>query len=486
MSASLRMERAAAPEPIEGDSGVPREKLTLMTLGEEMDPTIHATLERLAELPYVREVIALPDVHWKEHMEVPSSIAIETRDTLVPEFTSVAVNDGMGVIRTGLSADDMTPERMAAFFTSINAHSASNFFETNRYSISPTELRRVVVEGAAGLLGRYGLDASVLDCFEDQGRMEMPRSDAPLHEVVPAPLLWTRFSRSEMGLNFGGNHFLELQAVDEVLDPAAAERWGLRPKQVVVMYHLGPGPFGGTLLNHYARRDKLQSSRRPLFLVSKLLFHYFQRMGRGRWSTKWATYFRRNVWTPIAARSEEGQLLHQAFAMAINFGYGYRLATVAAIRDALGEAVSRTAGFDPLCDISHNGVTAKADATGISWVARHNACRLSPGGPAIVAGAHDVHSYLGVCGGGRAGRFHSYDHGGGHLIDAYRDAGRLPEERERVLRVRMTRGSQARIVRKEEVPMRGREPMDRLMECLQRHDVMRPAVRLRPLGNLKN
>jgi RNA-splicing ligase RtcB len=479
MSASLRLER---PQDMEGGP----EKLTLMSLGEPVDGAIRATLERLADLPYVREVIALPDVHWKDDMEVPSSIAIETKDTLVPEFTSVAVNDGMGVIRTQLEAKDLTPERMAAFFHSINAQSASNFFETNRYSISPAELRHVVVDGAAALLKRYDLEASVLDGFEDRGRMEMPRSDTPLTEVIPAALLWTRFSRSEMGLNFGGNHFLELQAVDEVLDAEAAARWGLRPGQVVVMYHLGPGPFGGTLLNHYARRDKLQSSRRPLFLVSKLLFHYFQRMGRGRWSSKWPTYFRRNVWTPLPARSEEGQLLHQAFAMAINFGYGYRLATIAAVRDALQEAVSPNAGFDPLCDISHNGVTARADADGLSWVARHNACRLSPGGPAIVAGAHDVHSYLGVCGAGQGGRFHSYDHGGGHLIDAYRDSGRLPEADGKVLRVRMTRGNQARIVRQEEVPMRGREPMDRLMECLERHDVMRSAIRLRPLGNLKN
>src|SRR5215510_2780248 len=152
------MERPVA----ESEGGAP-EKLTVMSLGEAIDPAIRARLERLAGLSYVREVIALPDVHWKEHMEVPSSIAIETRDTLVPEFTSVAVNDGMGVIRTGLEATELTPERMAAFFTRINSHSASNFFETNRYSISPAELRRVVTEGAAALLGRYELDASVLD-----------------------------------------------------------------------------------------------------------------------------------------------------------------------------------------------------------------------------------------------------------------------------------------------------------------------------------
>jgi len=464
----------------------PRERLSIMSLGGEMAPAIHATLERLAALPYVEGVLALPDVHWKDDMEVPSSIAIETRDTIVPEFTSVAVNDGMGVIRTALRVEDMTPERMAAFFTRINTNSAQNFFDTNRYSISGPELRRVLTEGAGALLGRYELDRSLLDCMEERGRMPMPGEGVPLAEVVPLPLLRTRFSCSEMGLNFGGNHFLEIQVVDDLLDEEAGARWGLSRGQVVIMYHLGPGPFGGTLLNHYARRGKIPASRQPLFLVSKLLFHYFQRMGRGRLAAKWGTYFRRNVWTPLPAASEEGVLLHQAFAMAINFGYGYRLATMAAIRDALREAFSPAAGFDPLCDISHNGVSAAAGPAGATWVARHNACRLVPGAPTIVAGSYDVPSYLGVGGSGRGGKFHSYDHGGGHLIDRYRDSGRLESAEGRVLRMRMTRGRDARIARQEEVPMSTSAPMERLMECLERHDVMRRAVRLRPLGNLKN
>jgi len=462
------------------------EKLVHISLGEELPGRIRVALDRLAALPYVDSVIALPDVHWKEQMEVPSSIAIETRDVIVPEFTSVAVNDGMGVLQTGFDAADMTPQRMAAFFTRINAHSASNFFDTNRYSIAPDDLRRVLVEGARTLLSRYQHDPEVLDRMEDGGRMPMPEAGVSLAEVVPLPLLASRFSRSEMGLNFGGNHFLELQVVDELLDESVASRWGFRRGQVVVMYHLGPGPFGGTLLNHYANRDKLQASRRPLFFASKLFFHYLQRSGRGRLAAKWATYFRRNEWTPLPADSEEGVLLRQAFAMAINFGYGYRLATMAAIRDALHETISASAAVDVFCDISHNGVTEESRNGGLSWVARHNACRLKPGSPTIVAGTYDVPSYLGIGGNGRGGRLHSYDHGGGHLIDGYRRRALLPATDGHVLRVRMTRGRNAQIVNQEEVPMRVSEPMERLMGCLEQHDVMRPVVRLRPLGNLKN
>ena len=43
-----------------------------------------------------------------------------------------------------------------------------------------------------------------------------------------------------------------------------------------------------------------------------------------------------------------------------------------------------------------------------------------------------------------------------------------------------------RLIRDEQVTMRTPEPIERLMDCFERHGMMRRVVRLRPLGNLKN
>ena len=462
-------------------------KLTRLALAEHGRTPIMERLEEIAQQPYVTRVLALPDVHWKEQMEIPSSISIATRDVVVPEFTSAAVNDGMGVVRTGLRESDITPERLRALFTNINAHSAANFFDTNRYSISREELRAIVTRGAAGVLARYGMDASVLERFEDGGRVpDLTGGLPPLTEVVPHALLETRFSRSEMGLNFGGNHFLEVQVVDQILDADVARAWGFELGAVVVMYHLGPGPFGATLLHHYSRRLKLQRSRVPLFLLSKLLFHYVQRAGRGDLAKKWDLHFRFNQRTPFPADSDEGRLMRQALAMAINFGYGYRLATVRAIVDGLRESLSPDLAPDLFCDISHNGVEERRTVSGIECIARHNACRLESGTPTIVAGSHDVPSYLGIGAERIEPRLDSYDHGAGHLIERYRDAGRLPAASGVVERFKMTRGREARIVRHEQVPVRSAQPIDQLMECFEQRGMMHSVIRLRPLGNLKN
>jgi len=269
--------------------------------------------------------------------------------------------------------------------------------------------------------------------------------------------------------------------VDAVLDAWTAARWGIARNQVVIMYHLGPGPFSGTLLHHYSRRSNLKGSRRPLLFVSKLLLHG-SRVTRRTWSL----HFRRNGWTPFAADSDEGVRIRQALAMATNFGFAYRLATVAAIRDALHDALSTQVRAELLCDIAHNSVFEEPWGAGSAWVARHNACRVTRGGPAIVAGSSDVPSYLGRATAVGPPQLHSYDHGAGHLIEVSRRSGRLPRAGGFTTRVSMSRGRQGRVRFVSRAPVLVSEPVDRLMTCFALNDVMQPVVRLRPAGTLKN
>jgi tRNA-splicing ligase RtcB len=481
------VEEAAPPGP-DGANGAERgvapavaPRIRTLSAGVPPDKALLASLGAIAELPFVEHVLALPDLHQKEHMEVPSSLAITTAGTIVPEFTSVAVNDGMGLVLTDLEARELSPERIERFFTCINSHSGAHLLDANRYSLSAPDLRAAALEGGRAVLCRYGLPRSVLYRMECGGAVPVPGGGEAWSRIVPGWLSSSPMGRSEMGLNFGGNHFLEIQTVDEVMDSRTAERWGLARNQVVIMYHLGPGPFGGTLLHHYSRREKLAGARRPLFFLSKLLLHRRQDL-----RSAWRLHFRRNGWTAYAADSEEGVSLRQALALATNVGFAYRLATMAAIRDALHDALSPAVGAELLCDISHNGISEEPWGDRMAWVARHNACRLARGGPAIVAGAHDVPSYLGRCAVVGPAELHSYDHGAGHLIEASRRSGRLARDAGLTTRVFMSRGRRGRVRLMTRVPVRVPEPVDRLMTCFANHHVMQPVVRMRPAGTLNN
>jgi hypothetical protein len=172
--------------------------------------------------------------------------------------------------------------------------------------------------------------------------------------------------------------------------------------------------------------------------------------------------------------------------MAINFGYAYRLATVRAIADGLAEAISPTLSWRLFCDVSHNGIEERESGGGVQFVARHNACRLEPGQPTIVAGMYDVPSFLGLAEPEVGERLRSYDHGAGHLIESARKADRLLPGLGEITRFRMTRGRKGGIVSQKTLPMRSAERIERLMESFRERRMMHPVIRLRPLGNMKN
>jgi RNA-splicing ligase RtcB len=477
------LERAAGLRPV-------GERLTVLTSTETPSPPMLATLERIAREPFVEHVLALPDLHQKANAEVPSSMAVVTRGAIVPEFTSVAINDGMGIVVTDLQAHDVGPEEIARFFRGVNAHAARHVLARNRYSLSAADLARAAFAGGALAVERYGLDPHVLDALESRGRVEVPGAGCTFAHVVPALLRQTPAGRCEMGLNFGGNHFLEVQVVEAIHDGRTAARWGLTTGRVVITYHLGPGPFSGTLLHFYTRRKALKGPRVPWMFLGKLGFHYGSGQGRRSPRRTWDVHFRRNGMTPLAPDSAEGLHFRQALAMATNVGYAYRLATVAAIRDALRETFRPAAAARLLCDIPHNGLGEEPWGDGSAWVARHNACRWQADRPAFIAGAHDVPSYLAIGRRDAAPELHSYDHGAGQLIEAERREHGLAPTRDTTLRMRLARGGgragSGEVRSLEMVPVVSSRPIERVMDGYEQRGSLARVARLRPLGTLKN
>jgi tRNA-splicing ligase RtcB len=482
----------APPAPWTGASARPSinghaaEKITLLSTGAPgPDPHIVSRLHQIAGLGCVRSVLALPDLHQKANAEAPSSVAIATAGAIVPAFTSIAINDGMGLLITDLDASAWDGARVLRFFERVNGHAASHVLEHNRYSLSAAELERAALEGAPGIASRYGIDPRMGCHMERGGRLRVPGGREAWMEHVPALLRATSVGRSEMGLNFGGNHFLELQTVEDVLDGAGAREWGLEPGRLLVMYHLGPGPFASTLLHHFERRVCMGTARAPFYFASKVWHHFGPGAARGQAAAKWDCYFRGGRWTAIPPDSEEGRAFASVLALATNFGFAYRMATIAAIQDALSEVAGSAAEVRLLCDVSHNSLGEESDTGERVWVSRHNACRVWPGAPTIVSGSWDVPSYL-ARGADSPGGPRSHDHGAGKVIEAQRRARSLPATRGATHRVLMRRGRRGHLLSHETIPVRSAEPIDRLMQCLERAGAVQGVARVRPIGTLKN
>lgn len=432
-------------------------------------------------LPYVTASVRLPDLHMKDGMEAPSSFVVAARGKIIPHLVSESINDGMGLVvfDTGAaSADEMALRSILEY---MNRAGAISKLRPTRYSWTPELLEAACRGGAEPLLEHYGLPKEWLDSIEDRGSATADRLTSEQFErAVPKFLRTTALTRSEIGLNFGGNHFLEIQAVDEIVDGGAAARFGVIEGRLAVMYHLGPGPLGSMLSNLHAFRAKPQPHRKVGYAVFRQLLH----AGNG-----WESYRQfagLKSWMAVDSDSQPGRDLATVLDVIKNYGFAYRMGTVRAIIDAVVEVL----GVDRAhlaVDLSHNMLQSEVIDGEELWVSRHNCCRPVPGAPGIVAGNHQAASVLTVSPPGCDERLGGFDHGVGYLLDEATSAGQVaPDDRDLTTnRYYMTRGVDG-IHRRDTQPLLDRSILDSAMQDLSARGFAQPVAYLRPLATLKH
>ena len=455
----------------------------MTTLQHESRAAAERVADWIESLPYVIETLRLPDLHMKDGMEAPSSLVVATDNVIVPHLVSESINDGMGLIATDLEVDDFGSTDATAILRWINEAGALTKAKPSRYSWTTELLEAACREGAAPLLEHYGLDPSFVDHIEDGGR-SLPRSLTydEFVAAVPGYLRRTKLTRCEIGLNFAGNHFLEVQAIDEIADPAVASAWGLRPGQVVVMYHLGPGPLGSILSNLHAFRSKPQLHRK----VGYAFFRHVLHLSRGREHHRTFSAF--SKWLTLDADSEQGAAYAMVLNVINNYGFAYRTASMAAIIDAVHEITGAARQSNRLIvDMSHNMLQPEVVDGREAWVSRHNCCRPAPGMPGIVAGSHQVPSCLTIGPDGTDSRLSGYDHGVGFLIEQAQANGGLSADPRglEIHRLSMTRGT-PNLHEERVMPLLERRPLDDAMEQLSADGMASPVAYLRPLATLKH
>lgn len=436
----------------------------------------------IAELPYVRETLRLPDFHRKDGMEAPASFVVACHGVIVSQLVSESINDGMGVVRTGVPAADVSSEQLRAVLHHLNRSGATTKVSPGPYSWTPELVEAACRFGAAPLAEHYGLDG-VVDQVEDRGRAEGDPVSAELYRsVVPRALRHSKVARSETGLNFGGNHFLEVQAVDRVVDTAAAARLGVSEGELLVMYHLGPGPLGSILSNLYAYRRKPPLRRKVGYAALRGVHHATQG------SEQLRAFAALRTWNPIEARSDAGRTLAAVLAVVKNYGFAYRMATVKAVMDAVADGLGQDrAAMGLVVDLSHNILQPEVLQGEELWVSRANSCRPRPGRPGIVAGSNQIASCL-VVGSPRCDEVLSgFDHGIGHLLERAGAEGRLtPDPRDLgVERLKMVRGTDT-VVATDTLPLLTTDLMDRTLDTLSSSGFVEPVAHLRPVANLKH
>jgi tRNA-splicing ligase RtcB len=201
----------------------------------------------VATLPgIVGHALAMPDIHWGYGFPIGGVAAFDPEEGIVsPGGVGYDINCGCRLMTTRLSAGDIRPRiktLIAALFNNIPSGVGSK----GAVHLTEKEEARVAVEGAAWAVKQGFGDPEDLERTEDHGTMA---------GADPSVLSQRALKRGidQLGTLGSGNHFLEVQVVEEIYDPDAAGAFNLFEGQITVFIHSGSRGFGHQICDDFLK-----------------------------------------------------------------------------------------------------------------------------------------------------------------------------------------------------------------------------------------
>lgn len=193
----------------------------------------------VATLPGIQMAsLAMPDIHWGYGFCIGGVCATDPLEggVISPGGVGYDINCGVRLVRTNLDYDTLRPKLRSLVDTLFNTVPAG-VGRTGQYSFRREELRELMSEGPRYLIKRGLATATDIEHTEAKGFLDGAEpgfvSDRALDRGA-----------QQCGTLGSGNHFMEVQVVDQIHDAAAAQTMGLYESQVVVMIHSGSRGLG--------------------------------------------------------------------------------------------------------------------------------------------------------------------------------------------------------------------------------------------------
>lgn len=199
----------------------------------------------VAHLPGIVEAsMAMPDIHWGYGFPIGGVAAMRVSDGVVsPGGVGFDICCGVRLIASSFTEADFEARRD----TVMGELDRRIPRGPGKGAIAPGSIvEEVLADGAAAAV-RHGYGwPDDLDRCEERGTSKGAKPE----EISDKAL--TR-GRDQLGSLGAGNHFLEIQVVDEIVDPGAAEAFGLAEGMVVVMIHCGSRGLGHQTCTDHVR-----------------------------------------------------------------------------------------------------------------------------------------------------------------------------------------------------------------------------------------
>jgi len=427
----------------------------------------------VATLPgIVGPSLAMPDIHQGYGFPIGGVAATDADHGVVsPGGVGFDINCGVRLVRTSLTENDVRPH-LKALVDQVFRDVPCGAGREGTIRIKRGELDDVLCQGAAWMV-RNG--------YGDERDAEFAEAGGMLDGALPAKVSDRAKERGapQLGTLGSGNHFLEVQYVEEVHDEDAARSMRIQKGQVVVLIHSGSRGLGHQVCTDYVALMNQVMPRYGITLPDRQL-------------------------ACVPASSPEGQSYLGAMAAAANFAWANRQAILHFLRGAFRRVFGDQVRLELIYDVCHN--IAKRETYEVDGrkrevlVHRKGATRAFPPGhreippdyrsigqPVFIPGSMGTASWV-LVGRQRAldETFGSVCHGAGRLMS--RTAVRKGKDARAEQRKLEERGilvrSESRDGILEELP-EAYKNVDEVIEVVHNAGLARKVARLRPMGVIK-
>jgi tRNA-splicing ligase RtcB len=311
----------------------------------------------VSTLPGVRKhVVVLPDGHEGYGFPVGGVAATDMEEGVIsPGGVGYDINCGVRLLRSNLNVNQVKPhlkDLVNELFNSIPSGVGSE----GAIKLTKSELDELLIEGVDWAIEHgYGYKQDSEVC-EEKGRMigANPESVSDTARKRGAP---------QLGSLGSGNHFLEIQQIQEIFDENAAKVMGVEKGQITVLIHCGSRGFGHQVCSDYLRYSEKSLKKYNIELIDREL-------------------------ACVPNNSIEGENYRKAMYSALNFAWSNRQIITHFIRKTFEKIFSSSeTGLDMklVYDVAHNIAKVerhKVDGEGMRDLVIHRkgATRAFPAG----------------------------------------------------------------------------------------------------------
>lgn len=280
----------------------------------------------VACLPGIQKFsIGLPDIHFGYGFSIGGVAAFSARNGVIsPGGVGFDINCGVRLLKTSLTLEEVKPkikELVNVLFSNI----PSGLGSKGKIRLKPGEIDDVLNNGAQWAVENgYGWESD-LEHLEENGRMEQADADKVSDKAKKRGI-------PQLGSLGSGNHFLEIQKVDEIFDEEAARVFGLDDCEVTVMIHTGSRGCGHQICSDYLRTMDKAAKRYQINIPDRQL-----------------------ACAPVD--SPEAQDYFQAMAAGANFAWTNRQMIVHWVRESFEKVFKQSAedmDLGIVYDVAHN------------------------------------------------------------------------------------------------------------------------------------